>query len=53
MTKDRRDPVPPKRAPYEPPQILDTAEFETLALACNKQAPYEAVPCTPVNQSAS
>jgi len=25
-----------ERRPYEPPKILETAEFETLALACTK-----------------
>lgn len=31
-----RDKASPKREPYVPPAILESAEFETLALACGK-----------------
>ena len=27
----------PTRAPYEPPRVVDSAEFETLALTCGKE----------------
>jgi hypothetical protein len=30
------NPVVPTRRPYEAPCVLETAEFETLALGCNK-----------------
>ena len=38
MIQDPSDASRPSgRLQYEPPKILDTAEFETLALACAKQ----------------
>jgi hypothetical protein len=37
---DRDDEEDAKREPrYEPPAIVETAEFETLAMACGKSQP--------------
>lgn len=38
-TEDRSE--QPPRKPYGPPRILDSAEFETLALSCAKIDPYD------------
>lgn len=34
------------RLEYEPPRIVESADFETLALACAMQAPGGAPDCT-------
>jgi hypothetical protein len=42
MSDERKeDPVDesPKQRRYEPPAILETAEFETLAVTCGKVEP--------------
>lgn len=43
----------PKRHRYEPPSVLESAEFETLALQCGKNDPETNIDCLPVEPSAS
>lgn len=34
-----------KRRAYEPPRVVETGEFETLALSCGKLAPPATLDC--------
>lgn len=40
MTERNERDLEHKKRRYESPRILETAEFETLALACNKYDTY-------------
>ncbi|MGF1465864.1 MAG: hypothetical protein ACFCGT_06995 [Sandaracinaceae bacterium] len=46
---DDVDPKPERkrepRLPYRPPRVLETAEFETLALSCSKLVTNPTVEC--------
>ncbi len=38
MDQERDDVPPVTRKPYDPPKILEQAEFESKALACGKKS---------------